>query len=133
MPKLKDEKTRPEMALIELPIAEVPPATWGLHINTHLSPDQSVALRRVTRALDKRQATLSNGRRVCQPVRWAEVPARADLRGMKPIRAQDGSFLGIPRNGQVNGTAVDTSVLAVLEAYPIQTIVGATGRLLNFF
>jgi hypothetical protein len=64
MPKLKDEKTIPETVLIEVPIAEVPPAPWGLHINTHLSLDQSLALRRVTAALDKRLARLSNGRRV---------------------------------------------------------------------
>lgn len=48
MPKLKDEKPEPESFLIEVPIAEVPPATWGLHVNTHLSPKQSLALRRVT-------------------------------------------------------------------------------------
>jgi hypothetical protein len=50
--------------LIEVPIAEVPPATWGLHINTHLTPEQSHALRRVTAALDRRLAKLSNGQRV---------------------------------------------------------------------
>ena len=64
MPKLRDEKTTPDTVLIEVPIAEVPPATWGLHINTHLSPDQSLALRRVTAALDQRLAKLSNGQRV---------------------------------------------------------------------
>jgi len=67
MPKLKNEKTTPETVLIEVPVAEVPPATWGLHINTHLSPDQSLALRRVTAALDQRLAKLSNGRRVINP------------------------------------------------------------------
>lgn len=67
MPKLKDEKISPDTVLIEVPIAEVPPATWGLHINTHLSPDQSLALRRVTAALDKRLSRLSNGRRVINP------------------------------------------------------------------
>ena len=64
MPKLRDEKTTPDTVLIEVPIAEVPAATWGLHINTHLSLDQSFALRRAREALDRRQATLSNGRRV---------------------------------------------------------------------
>lgn len=64
MPKVKDEKTSPESVLIEVPIAEVPVQTWALHINTHLTPDQSLALRRVTAALDKRLARLSNGRRV---------------------------------------------------------------------
>ncbi len=67
MPKVKEEKTLPEAVLIEVPIAEVPPATWGLHINTHLSLDQSYALRRVTSALDRRLARLSNGRRVINP------------------------------------------------------------------
>ena len=67
MPKLNDEKTIPETVLIEVPIAEVPPATWGLHINTHLSPEQSHALRRVTNALDARLARLPNGRRVVNP------------------------------------------------------------------
>ena len=64
MPKLKDERSTPETVLIEVPIAEVPPATWGLHINTHLSLDQSFALRRITAALDQRLVRLSNGRRV---------------------------------------------------------------------
>ena len=67
MPKLRDEKTTPDTVLIEVPIAEVPPATWGLHINTHLSPDQSLALRRVTAALDKRLAKLANDQRVVNP------------------------------------------------------------------
>ena len=64
MPKLKDDKTPPESVLVEVPIAEVPPATWGLHINTHLTLEQSLALRRVTAALDQRLAKLSNGQRV---------------------------------------------------------------------
>ena len=67
MPKLKDDKTPPESILVEVPVAEVPPATWGLHINTHLSPEQSHALRRVTAALDQRLDRLSNGRRVVNP------------------------------------------------------------------
>jgi hypothetical protein len=64
MPRLKDERTTPESVLIEVPISEVPPQTWGLHINTHLSPEQSHALRRVTAALDQRLVRLANGRRV---------------------------------------------------------------------
>ena len=67
MPKVKDERTTPESVLIEVPISEVPPQTWGLHINTHLTPRQSHALRRVTAALDDRLARLSNGRRVINP------------------------------------------------------------------
>jgi len=67
MPKLRDEKTTPDTVLIEVPIAEVPPATWGLHVNTHLTPEQSHALRRVTAALDEHMARLSNGRRVINP------------------------------------------------------------------
>ena len=67
MPKPKDDKTPPESILVEVPVAEVPPATWGLHINTHLSPDQSLALRRVTAALDKQLTRLTNGRRVVNP------------------------------------------------------------------
>ena len=67
MPKSKDEKPGPDSVFIEVPIAEVPPATWGLHINTHLSPEQSLALRRVTAALDQRLARLSNGRRAINP------------------------------------------------------------------
>ena len=67
MPKVKDERTTPESVLIEVPISEVPPQTWGLHINTHLTPQQSHALRRVTAALDDRLARLSNGRRVINP------------------------------------------------------------------
>lgn len=64
MPKVKDETSEPDSVLIEVPIAEVPPTTWGLHINTHLTLEQSHALRRVTAALDRRLATLSNGQRV---------------------------------------------------------------------
>ena len=67
MPKLKEEKMAENMVLIEVSITEVPPATWGLHINTHLSLDHSLALRRVTAALDRRLAKLSNGRRVINP------------------------------------------------------------------
>lgn len=64
MPKVKDKKRAPESALIEVPLAEVPPGAWGLHINTHLTPEQSHTLRRVTAALDQRLAKLSNGQRV---------------------------------------------------------------------
>jgi hypothetical protein len=67
MPKLKEEKTLPEAVLIEVPLSEVPPATWGLHINTHLSIEQSHVLRGITAALDDRLARLSNGRRVINP------------------------------------------------------------------
>ena len=67
MPKLKDERIKPETVLIEVPIAEVPPQTWGLHINTHLTPEQSFTLRRVTATLDRRLAKLSIGRRVVNP------------------------------------------------------------------
>ncbi|MGD9720556.1 MAG: hypothetical protein AB7E98_05935 [Pirellulales bacterium] len=67
MPKLKDERPGPDSVLIEVPIAEVPPATWGLHINTHLTLEQSHALRRVTAALDERLVRLSNSRRVINP------------------------------------------------------------------
>ena len=67
MPRLKDENPPPDSVLIEVPIAEVPPATWALHINTHLTPEQSDALRGVTAALDERLARLSNGRRVINP------------------------------------------------------------------
>lgn len=67
MPKLKDERTTPETVLIEVPIAEVPAQTWALHIKTHLTPDQSLALRRITAALDSRLARPSNGGRVVNP------------------------------------------------------------------
>jgi hypothetical protein len=64
MPKSKDERPKPENVFIEAPIAEVPPQTWGPHINAHLTPEQSLTLRRVTAALDERLAKLSNGQRV---------------------------------------------------------------------
>jgi hypothetical protein len=67
MPKLKDEKSPADSVLIEVPVAEVPAQTWALHINTHLTPDQSLALRCVTAALDGRLARLSSGRRVINP------------------------------------------------------------------
>jgi hypothetical protein len=64
MPKLKNESSPPESVLIEVPVADVPPQTWGYHINTRLTPDQSHALRCVTAALDARQARLANNQRV---------------------------------------------------------------------
>jgi hypothetical protein len=64
MPKLNNENPKRKVILIEVPVGDVPPATWGLHINTHLTPDQSTALRRVTAALDGRLARLSSGRRI---------------------------------------------------------------------
>ena len=67
MPKHKDENPSPNSVLIEVPVGEVLPATWGLHVNTHLTLDQSHALRRITAALDERLARLSNGRRVINP------------------------------------------------------------------
>lgn len=67
MPKVKDENPKPDSVLIDVPLVEVPPATWGLHINTHLSLEQSHALRRVTAALDERLVRLSNGQRVVNP------------------------------------------------------------------
>ncbi len=73
MPKVKDETPEPNSVLIEVPLAEVPPATWGLHINTHLTIEQSHALRRVAAALDGRLVRLSNGRRVvshCDAIRY---------------------------------------------------------------
>ncbi len=64
MPKLKDDKPAPDSVLIEVPLSEVPAATWGLHINTHLTPEQSHVLRRVTAALDQRLEKLTNQQRV---------------------------------------------------------------------
>jgi hypothetical protein len=64
MPTQRNDRPNSDSVLIELPVSEVPTATWGLHINTHLTPEQSHALRRVTAALDERLARLSNGRRV---------------------------------------------------------------------
>ncbi len=67
MAKLKQEETRSDTVSIEVPVAEVPEATWGLHINTHLTVEQSDALRRITAALDERLTRLANGRRVINP------------------------------------------------------------------
>jgi hypothetical protein len=53
--------------LIEVPVAEVPLATWGLHVNTHLTLEQSNVLRRITAALDGQLARLANGQRVVNP------------------------------------------------------------------
>lgn len=64
MPKLKDNNSVPSSVAIEVPLSDVPPGSWGLHINTHLTSEQSMALRRVTAALDRRLARLSNGQRV---------------------------------------------------------------------
>ena len=67
MPNPTNENATPDTVLIEVPIAHVPPATWGLHINTHLTPEQSLTPRRETAALDQRLARLPNGRRVVNP------------------------------------------------------------------
>lgn len=64
MPKLKNEKSPREAVVIEVPVADVEPQTWGYHINTRLTPEQSHALRRVTAALDARLARLANNQRV---------------------------------------------------------------------
>ena len=64
MHKSKEEKPEPDSVLIEVPVAEVPETTWGLHINTRLTPEQSHVLRRVTAALDERLAKLANDQRV---------------------------------------------------------------------
>ena len=50
--------------MLTLPIAHVPKQSWVHHINAHLSPGQSHALRSLTTALDGDLARLSNGRRV---------------------------------------------------------------------
>jgi len=64
MPKPKNEKPQADSVLIEVPLADLPPQTWGLHINTRLTPEQSHVLRRVTAALDTRLARLANNQRV---------------------------------------------------------------------
>ncbi len=64
MPKVKEETPSLDSVMIEVPFTDVPPQTWGLHINTHLTPDQSHALRRVTAALDRQLVRLANGQRV---------------------------------------------------------------------
>ncbi len=64
MPKEKSERPRPDTVLVEIPICEVPSASWPLHIDVKLTPAQSKALRRITQGLDVRGATLGNGRRV---------------------------------------------------------------------
>lgn len=50
--------------LLILPIAEVPETTWGLHVDTRLTPKQSRALRRIAMGLDAQQARLESGVRV---------------------------------------------------------------------
>jgi len=61
-------------ALLEVPLgAPVPLATWGIHLDTRLTPAQSGVLRRLTVELDRQQATLAGGRRVASPtdaIKW---------------------------------------------------------------
>ncbi len=64
MPKAEVKQTEEASVLIELPTAEVALTTWGLHINVHLTPKQSCALRRMAAGLDRAQARLENGQRV---------------------------------------------------------------------
>jgi hypothetical protein len=64
MPKANLERARPETVLVELPICDVPAASWPLHLDVKLTPVQSQALRRITQGLDVQRATLTNGRRV---------------------------------------------------------------------
>ena len=59
--------------LIEVPIAEVQLATFGLHLDVSLKSGPSNALRRVAAALDAQQARLRNGKRVVDAsaaLRW---------------------------------------------------------------
>lgn len=67
--EIKQAKEPPRIvnAIIEIPRALVAQTTWAVHINTRLSAGQTNALRSVTAALDQRQATLANGKRVVNP------------------------------------------------------------------
>ncbi len=64
MPKEKPQLQNRQSVSIEVPLADVPAQTWGLHINTRLTPAQSYALRRLTAALDERLTRLANNQRV---------------------------------------------------------------------
>lgn len=64
--QVKDE-TAEASVIIELPTAEVPLTTWGLHVDTKLTPKQSQALRSIAAGLDRAQARLENGGRVVSP------------------------------------------------------------------
>lgn len=68
MPKAEVKETIEETSvIIELPVGEVPLTTWGVHINTNLTPRQSRMLRRIAAGLDRAQARLANGARVVNP------------------------------------------------------------------
>lgn len=67
MPKAEAPKEVADTYIIELPFAEVPLTTWGLHIDTKLTPGQSQVLRRIAAGLDRAQARLENGGRVVSP------------------------------------------------------------------
>lgn len=67
MPKAEVKQTEEASVIIELPVVEVALTTWGLHVDTKLTPKQSQALRAIAAGLDRAQARLENGGRVVSP------------------------------------------------------------------
>jgi hypothetical protein len=59
--------TEPIDLQLLVPIADVPQQTWGLHVDTRLSPEQTNTLRAITQAFVQRRATLANGQQVRKP------------------------------------------------------------------
>jgi hypothetical protein len=46
---------------LEIPLTEIPPANWSLHIDAKLTAQQSHAIRRVTHRLQTMEARLASG------------------------------------------------------------------------
>lgn len=56
-----------EFVSLQIPVAEVPPTAFGMHLDVRLSAKQSLALRSIACGLDRKQVVLENGRRVIDP------------------------------------------------------------------
>jgi len=77
MPKVaKEEKARiavkyveesESTVMIEVPLSEPVPSSFPIHVDLQLSREVATALRRMARAYDRQQATLSNGMRIVSP------------------------------------------------------------------
>jgi len=75
-----------DIRTIEVPMAQIKPAGFGIHIDFQLNPESSDAIRSLRKALDDGNVRLKNGRRITNTtdsVRWLveQVALRhADLR-----------------------------------------------------
>ena len=71
--KAPEQNNGCQMVRLEVPLGEIPETRFPIHLDIRLKSDMASVLRRIAVALDKKQATLSNGRRVIDSssaMRW---------------------------------------------------------------